>query len=1036
MKADAPRRDRDSSAALFVARPILSLVLNLIIVIAGLAALIGVEIRELPKVERPVISVRAEYQGASPATVDAAVTRVLEDALSALEGVKTISATSTYGLSRLTVELNPETDIAVAATEARELVANAARDLPDDMDDPTVSKSDADADPIVRLALSGAASLEDLTQWADGVISDRLSAVPGVASIEIHGEWHPVMRVTFSQLRLASRGLSLADLRNALASANLDVPLGALETDTQSLIVRSVASAVTVDDISAIRIDRNTVVRDVAFVQLTAEEPTSITRVNGQPAVGLGVIRQSVGNTLAISNAVNAVVEELRRILPADMTLTITSDDGIFIERSIQGVLISILLAVVIVVFVIFLFLRSMRAVAVPAVAVPIALVGTIAAVWAMGFSINTITLLALVLATGMVVDDAIVVLENIVRNRHEGLGAFAAAVVGTRQVFFAVISTTATLAAVFIPISFLPGQAGSIFGEFGFVLAFAVALSSFVALTLCPALCALLDPGRAGANRTTGDGAEADVEEDRGKPSLIDRAIAVILKGRFVLVAASVAFAVAALALYAAIPQVLTPQEDRGAIIVAVRTPVSASLDYTSAQVAEIERALEPLIANGEVAVVLALIGRGGSANDAFVIVRLAPWEDRARTQAEIAADLARPLSRIPGALVFLRSPNSLGIRGAGRGLQFALVGADYETLDSLAGGLVMRMNEDPAFANAQLSTETDQPLLELAIDRALAANLGVAPRDVTETLNTMIDGDTVTEIFLDDEAVDVLLQAGGRPVNDQGDLENTFVAAADGRFVPVSAIATLTETVGAATLAREGGQQAVGVEANFGAGVDLGTAAARLTEIAPSVLGGDARVLLLGEAAELEEGETATLLVFAAAILVVFLVLSAQFESFLSALIIIITVPFGLGAALLAIWLTGGTLNYYSQIGLVILVGIMAKNGILIVEFANQLREAGQDVDRAIRTAMRLRLRPVVMTMVSTVCGGIPLVVGWGAGAEAREAVGWVVVGGLGFSTLFTLCLTPALYRIIAPLSAPTGAAARRLDRELSSS
>ncbi|MEM7023768.1 MAG: efflux RND transporter permease subunit [Pseudomonadota bacterium] len=1030
MKTGLPDENQ-GLAAVCVRRPILSLVLNLIIIIAGLAALLGVEIRELPKVDQPVISVRAEYQGASPATVDAAVTRVLEDSLSALEDLKTMSATSSYGRSVLTLELNPNADIGLAASEARELVASAARFLPDDIDDPIVTKNDADADPVVRLVLGGTASLEDLTEWADGPITDRLTAIPGVASVEIFGEWTPVMRVSFSQLRLTSRGLTLPDLRDALASANLDIPLGALETDAQALIVRSVASAVTAEAIAAIRLNRNTVVGDVAHVQLSAEEPTSINRVNGQPGVGLGVIKQSVGNTLSISNEVRAAVDELREILPDDMVLTVTSDDGIFIAGSIEGVFVSILLAVAIVVFVIFLFLRSLRAVAVPAVAVPVALIGTIAAIWITGFSINTITLLALVLATGMVVDDAIVVLENIVRRRQEGLGAFAAAVVGTREVFFAVISTTATLAAVFVPISFLPGQAGSIFGEFGFVLAFAVALSSFVALTLCPTLCALLDPGgnRAGASTS---GPEDEAQDDHA-PSPIDRAIAWVLDKRLALVAASAVFAVAALALYGALPQELTPPEDRGVILVAARTPISANLDYTSAQAAKIEQAVEPLIERGEVTLVQSIIGRGGT-NTAFVIIRLAAWDERSRNQAQIAAEIRAAISQIPGALIALRAPNSLGIRGAGRGLQFALVGADYATLDSLASELVASMNEDPAFTDAQLSVETDQPLLELEIDRALAANLGVAPRDVIETLNTMIDGDTVTEIFLDDEAVDVLLDTIGRRISDQSDLENTFVAAADGRFVPVASIATLTETAGAATLAREGRQQAVVAQANLGEGVDLGGAAARLAQIAPDVLGNEARVILLGEAATLEEGETGTLLVFAAAILVVFLVLSAQFESFASALIIIITVPFGLGAALLAIWLTGGSLNYYSQIGLVILVGIMAKNGILIVEFANQLREAGQGVDQAIRTAMRLRLRPVMMTMLSTVCGGIPLVIGWGAGAEAREAVGWVVVGGLGFATLFTLCLTPALYRIIAPLSPPTGSATRRLIQELS--
>lgn len=1021
-----PLEEAPGGSATFVARPILSLVLNLIIVIAGLAALVGVEIRELPDVDQPVISVRASYPGASPTTVDNAVTSVLEDALSALEGIKDISATSSYGSARLTLDMRPGVDINIAANEARELVAGAARDLPDDLEDPIVSKNDANADPIIRLSVSGSASLEELTTWADGVITDRLAAIPGVASVEIYGEWQKAMRVTFSPLLMASRGVSLKDLATALGSANLDIPLGALETATQSVIVRSVASALTARDVENIRIDKNTVVGDIAFVQLTAEEPTSLTRVNGQPAVGLSIIRQSVGNTLAISEGVTAAVAELARELPANVELRVTSDDGRFITRSIEGVAWSIVMAIAIVVFVIFLFLRSFRAVSIPAVTVPIALVGTIAAIWLAGFSINTITLLALVLATGMVVDDAIVVLENVVRRRREGLPAYAAAALGTREVFFAVISTTATLAAVFVPISFLPGQAGGIFGEFGFVLAFSVALSSFVALTLGPTMCAILDPGRPDPR------AKQKPPRDPAKPTLFARAVGLLLTLRWVLVSCAIVFAMAAFSLYGEIPRELTPKEDRGVIIVSIRTPISASLDYTSEQVAEVEHVLERLVEDGDALAVQSLIGRGGS-NTAFMFVRLALWEDRTANQEEITRRVQGALNEIPGAVVALRQPNSLGIRGAGRGLQFAVVGDSYEELDELSDKLVRAMEGDPTFVNPQLVSQAEQPLLELEIDRSLAADLGVSPRELVDTLRTYIDGTTVTKIFLDEETVDLDLEAGGRPVNDQSDLENTFIATSDGRFVPASVVATLTETTGAARLMREGGRRAVQLQANLGEGVNLGTAADRLREIAPEVLGNDAQVILLGEAAVLEDATTRSLLVFAAAILIVFLVLSAQFEGFASALVIILTVPFGLGAALLAIYVTGGTLNYYSQIGLVILVGIMAKNGILIVEFANQQRAQGRDVDTAIRIAMALRLRPVLMTAISTVAGGIPLVIGTGAGAEAREAVGWVVVGGLGFATIFTLLLTPVLYRIIAPLGAAPGAPARRLRTEL---
>lgn len=1026
-EGDTPdARSNAGFISVFVGRPVLAIVINLLVIIAGLSALYAVEIRELPNVSQPVLSVRATYPGASANTVDAEVTSVLEDALARLEGLENISSTSSYGNASLTLEMNRSIDMTDAANDARDLVSRARRNLPDDLDEPTVQKSDADADPILRLVLSGALDLVDLATLAEGVVSDRLLSIEGVSEVQIAGDYDRVMRVTFFPVALASRGISLADMRVALASANLDIPLGTLETAGQEIVVRSVASTTTEEAISAIRLNRETVIGDVAFVQYTSDDPSSITRINGQPAVGLNIIRQTTASTLAISSAVRQAVSQLQDDLPDGATLTVVSDDGIFVQRSITGVAVSILLAVIIVIFVIFLFLRSIRAVLVPAVSVPVALIGTIAAIWITGFSVNTISLLALVLATGIVVDDAIVVLENIVRRRRQGLGPYAAAALGTREVFFAVISTTATLAAVFIPISFLPGQAGGIFGEFGFVLAFSVALSSFVALTLCPAICAMVDPGRRRTDDDTG-----------GDPPIIyqlfGKLIDVILRLRFLVLALALGFAGASVALYNLLPQEITPPEDRGTIFVSLRTATSASLQYTSDQVALVEDILEPYIESGEADAVQAMIGRGG-ANTAFVIIRLALWEDRVRSQQDIAAELQGKLNAIPGAIIALRGSNSLGIRGAGRGVQFAVVGKDYDVLGDLMTTLISEMDSDPAFANPQLVNEINQPQLLLEIDRDLAANLGISPRDVVETLSTVIDGDAVSEIFLDNESVDIRLEVGGAPVNDQGDLENAFLRTDAGQFVPLSTVAEFSVAASASRLSREARERAVTAQANLGSGTDLGAAVARLKQIAPPVLGTEGRLVLLGEAATLESGQEANLIVFAAALLVVFLVLSAQFESFASACIILVTVPCGLGSALVAILITGGSLNYYSQIGLVILVGLMAKNGVLIVEFANQLREAGQSIDEAIRNAMIIRIRPVIMTLASTVAGSIPLVLASGAGAEARMAVGWVVVGGLGFAALFTVFLTPAVYRIIASISTPPGRSMRRLEQELS--
>ena len=492
----AQPKSRTGFAELFISRPILALVINLLIAVAGLAAFFAVDVRELPNVDQPVLSIRTTYEGAAPETVDTEITTPLESALSALEGLQSISSTSSYGRSRINLEFSDTAEISDVANEAREIVARTVRQLPDNIDDPVVTKNDSDADPVMRLALLGGTSMDVLTDLAEGPISDRVSTIEGISEVEVVGDQVNEFQVLVNMVSLTGRGLTLNDLEGALSTLRSTDPLGAIDSESQSVVMRSSDPLINASAISNILINGTTRVGDVAFVQLTASERTTLTRVNGQSSVGLNIIRQSVGNTLAISKQVRTAVAELQSELPDGIRLIINSDDGTFIEQSIKEVVFSIGMAVIIVIGVIFVFLRSASATLIPAIAIPVALTGTLAAIWLAGFSINTISLLALVLATGMVVDDAIVVMENIVRKRQSGLGPRAAAAAGTNEVFFAVISTTATLAAVFIPISFLPGQAGGIFAEFGFVLAFCVTLSSIVALTLVPAMAAILDPG------------------------------------------------------------------------------------------------------------------------------------------------------------------------------------------------------------------------------------------------------------------------------------------------------------------------------------------------------------------------------------------------------------------------------------------------------------------------------------------------------------------------------------------------------------
>ncbi|MGO4907576.1 efflux RND transporter permease subunit [Pseudorhodobacter sp. W20_MBD10_FR17] len=1027
MSAPQAPQGKPTGTNLFVARPIFGIVINLLILIAGLAALSSVDVREMPDVDQPVLSVRTSYDGAVASTVDQEVTQVLEDALSALEGLSYIESTSTAGSSRITIDLSEGTDPDVAANEAREIVSATLRNLPSDLDDdPSVSKSDSNADAIIRLAVLGDLNFDALTALAEGPIYDRLSTIDGIAEVTTRGDRANEFKVTLDMPALLSRGLTVFDVSNALASLRDDTPLGDLASQSQTLSLRVGNPAVTAESVGEVPINTNTRVSDVAFVRLMPEDSDVFSRVNGQQAIGLDITRQSVGNTLEISKAVRAAVIDLRKTLPEGVDLLITSDDGVFIEGSINEVLMSIVLATIIVVAVIFAFLRSVRATIIPAVTIPVALIGTIAAIWITGFSVNTISLLALVLATGMVVDDAIVVIENIVRKRKQGLGAFAAAAQGTNEVFFAVISTTATLAAVFVPISFLPGQAGGVFSEFGFVLAFAVTLSSITALTLAPVMAAFLDPGKP-------DPKETAVPKQSWMARTFDTVMDKAIRAPMIVLAIAGGFVIISAGVAGTLSSSITPDEDRGFFLIQARGASDTTVDYLDTQVAQIEAILDPYRETGEIDAVQSIIGVGGGSS-AFIIVRLPDWTARERSQSEIMASISSQLSSVPGVQVSARSTNSLNIRGAGRGLQFAVTGKDVVAMTTAADGLVAAMGQDDMFLNPQLSDDAVQAQFELRVDPDMASVFGLTEAEISQTVSAMVQGDVAVSVFENDTETNVNVVPGGPPINDPSDLESISLRLPSGAYVPLSSAATLEPIVSQSTITRQGGTLAVSVQSNLAEGVDLGTAMARLTEIAATNLPDSMGIKFTGEAATLTDGQSAMYMVFGVAFVVVFLVLAAQFESFASAIVIMLTVPFGLAAALIAISITGGSLNYYSQIGLVMLIGVMAKNGILIVEFANQLREAGQDIDSAIRDALRLRIRPVMMTMVSTVFGGLPLIFTSGAGAEARIAVGWVIVGGLGFATVFTLFLTPVFYRLIAVWGAEPGMAAKRLHKESS--
>ncbi|QDZ03094.1 efflux RND transporter permease subunit [Nitratireductor mangrovi] len=1016
--------------ALFVRRPVLAFVMNALIAVAGLAAFFGVEVRELPEVDRPVITIRTEYPGASAETIDRELTGLIEGAVSRIAGVKAISSSSSFGRSNVTVEFNDDADIDGAASDMRDSLGRIAHDLPEDAEASRIIKADANAQAVMRLAVTSATmTVQDMTIFVEDEIVDLLSSVPGVADVQVYGDRDKIFRIDINQARLSSLGLTVGDVRNALSSIAFDAPAGSLTSNTQDLIVRASASVTTPDAFESMIISGRARLGDFASVTLGGDIGESQLRANGKTGIGLGIVRAAQSNTLEISEGVRAAAERIRENLPEGVDIAVTSDDATFINGAIHEVEIALAISVTVVLLIIFIFLWDLRATIIPAVAIPVALIGTVAAIYLAGFSINILTLLALVLATGLVVDDAIVVLENIVRRRNMGIGPRAAAVLGTDEVFFAVIATTATLIAVFVPLSFLPGQTGGLFREFGFVLAIAVFLSSIVALSLCPML----------ASRMLRDGTQ---HEHKSGPvgafggmlaGLYGRLLKWCLDAPMVVVAISVMFAATAATLFPTIKSELTPTEDRSLAFMRVSAPQGVSLDYFAEQMRRIEARIGPLRDSGEVESIFSLAGWGGTSNSGFLVMRLAPWEDRERSQQEILDDANRMVADITGVRAFAFQPNSLGIRGAGSGLQFAVAGGNYDVLDETAAAIVAEMEKDPRFRQARLSNDSTQPQLAVVIDRERAADLGIEIAGLGEAMQAMLDGRKVGTVFIEDRSFDVKLVSTTNPINDPTDLENIFLKTRDGRFVPVSTIASLSEKAVPPSLEREQQLRTVSITSALAPDFALGSAYERALEIAEPLLPPGYRILPLAETATLGEQSESMSTTFGFAIIIILLVLAAQFESFVSAIIIMATVPLGLACAVFAMLMTGTTLNVYSQIGLVLLVGIMAKNGILIVEFANQLRDRGQDVREAVENAANVRLRPVMMTMICTIVGGLPLILASGAGAEARIALGWVIVGGLGLATVSTLFLTPVAYLLLGRLVTPKAHEEARLHREI---
>jgi multidrug efflux pump len=1019
---------------LAVRRPVLAAVASLLIVVFGIAALQTLPIRELPDVDTAVVTVTTSYRGAAAEVVDTDITERIEGAVASISGIRSISSESRQGRSRTTIEFEVGRDIDEAANDVRDAVGRVVGELPDEADQPQVVKSDSDGDPVMRLAVTSTRmTTAEITDYIDRFIADRLATIDGVASLDIYGERPFAVRIWIDRRALAARNLTVADVEDALLRNNLELPAGEVESVARQLTVRLNSRIQSIEDFRDIVIDRvaGYPVRlgDVARIEPGVEDDSTIVRNNGVEAVGMAVLRQSQSNTLKISQAVRAEIAALSDSLPEGMAIEVGSDDAIFVGASIREVAIALGISLGLVVLVILVFLRSVRATLIPAITIPVALIGCFIVIGLLGFSINTLTLLALLLAIGLVVDDAIVVLENIQRRIEGGETPLVASLRGSGQVTFAVIATSITLIAVFVPISFLPGQVGRLFIEFGWVMAAAVAISTFVALTACPALASkILGPRPRDPSRPLREG-----WVQRFYRWLLTRAIRMPL----VVIAIALTVTAGAWPLYGSLSRELTPREDRGVAFVPLTAPQGSTLPHTDIAARQVEAIIEPLRESGEIVTVFTFTGSFGRSFRSFVVLRLAPWDERERSVHQIVGDIIPRMGEVTVARGFPVTPAGLGLRGNSTPVRIVIGGPDFESVKEWANEMLARAEQNEGLVNPEIDFEQNLPQLDVTIDRERADDLGISVEDIAATLQTMLASREVTTFVSRGREYPVIVQAEDDDRRVPSDIANIFIRAGDGEtLVPLGALVKLDENAAAPSLRRYDRLPSIQLSAALAEGYSLGDALTYLEDVARETLPAEAKLGYAGQSQTFKDTSAGAGVVFGLALLIVFLVLAAQFESFIHPLVIMLTVPTGLAGAVYAMHLGGLSLNVYSQIGVILLIGLIAKNGILIVEFANQLRDEGREVRDAVVDASVLRLRPIVMTAVSTILGALPLVLASGAGAESRIAIGSVIIAGLGLSTVLMLFVTPVLYDLLARFTTPRGTVERMLERELAGS
>ena len=1004
---------------LSIRRPVFATVMSLMLMLVGAVSYKQLSVREYPLIDEPVVTVSTRLVGASSEVIESQVTKPLEDSIAGIDGVDVLTSISRSEQSQISVRFKLTKDPDAAAADVRDRVSRVRGRLPDAADEPVIAKVEADASPVIWLAyLSETMSPLEVTDVINKIVKPRLQTIPGVADVTIGGDRRFAMRVWLDPERLAAFRLTVQDVEDAIRKQNLEVPAGRIESSQREFSVTSRTDLNTVAqfaDVVLKQVGGYTVrMRDVARVEETAASERSRVRLNGVPSVSTGIVRNATANPLEVAAGVRAALPLIQRDLPPSLKVVPANDNSVFIDRSIRSVFITVAEAIGLVALVVFVFLRTLRASIIPLVTIPVSLIGSFALMALAGFSVNTLTLLALVLAIGLVVDDAIVVLENIFRHIEEGLEPFQAALRGAREIGFAVVAMTLTLAAVFAPLAFTPGRTGRLFIEFALTLAGAVLVSGFVALTLTPMMCSKL------LRHNASPGAF-----DRGMERFLvglatryEGGLRWVLAHRWVVLVVMAASGGGSWWLFANAKSELAPMEDRGVIIMPVNAPDGATLDYTAryldaaddlaARFPEFDRrfffAGNPSVASG------------------FGILRTVDWSERTRSTQQLAQALRPLVAELPGVSAFPITPPSLGQGFRSRPLNVVVVTSDsYENLSGVAQQMLTEMARNPGLVQPDTDLRLNKPEIYMEVDRDRAADLGINVDHVARTVETMLGGRNVTRYKRGADQYDVIVQtvAGGRATPE--DIDRLFVRGRNDTMVPLAALVKVREAVSPRELNHFNQRRSVNITADLAPGYALGDALAFMDDVARRVLKPGYTTELNGVSREFRESSGALGLVFVLALAFIFLVLAAQFESFVDPFIILLAVPLSMVGALAALKWTGGTLNVYSQIGLITLVGLITKHGILIVEFSNQLRQAGRSVHQAVIEAATLRLRPILMTTGAMVLGALPLALASGAGAESRQQIGWVIVGGMSVGTFQTIFVVPTVYTWLARTRVP---------------